>query len=83
VVIGLGLVSTAIPYVTGIDAARRLGPKLASFISLTEVIFAVMWAWLLLAELPTAWQILGGGIIVAGVALVRLDELIRDPAIAK
>jgi drug/metabolite transporter (DMT)-like permease len=76
-VIGLGLVATAIPYVTGIHAARRLGPKLASFVSLTEVIFAVIAAWLLLDELPTVWQIVGGAIIVIGVALVRLDELIR------
>ena len=76
-VLGLALVATAIPYVVGIRAARRLGPKLASFVSLTEVIFAVIVAWLLLGELPTPWQILGGAIIVAGVALVRLDELIR------
>jgi drug/metabolite transporter (DMT)-like permease len=51
----------------------------ASFVSLTEVLFAVVWAWLLLAELPGAIQLLGGALIVGGVILVRLDEL-RAPA---
>ncbi len=76
-VLGLGLVATAIPYVTGIQAARRLGPKLASFVSLSEVLFAVAWAWLLLGELPTLSQLLGGAIIVVGVALVRVDEMLQ------
>lgn len=77
-VIGLSLIAAAIAYVTGIAAARRLGAKLSSFVGLTEVAFAVLFAWLLLGELPTAIQLLGGLLIVAGVALVRLDEL-RSP----
>ena len=78
-VIGLALVAAAIAYVAGIGAARRLGPKLASFVGLTEVIFAVLFAWLLLGELPTALQLAGGLLIVAGIALVRLDELRPAP----
>lgn len=72
---GLVLFSTVIAYVTGIMAARTLGSKLASFISLTEVLFAVLWAWLLLGELPAGVQLLGGLLIVGGVLLVRADEL--------
>lgn len=75
---GLVLISTVISYVTGIMAARALGSKLASFISLTEVLFAVLWAWLLLGELPAGIQLLGGLLIVGGVLLVRADEL-RGP----
>lgn len=78
-VLGLSLVGAAVAYVAGIGAARRLGPKLASFVGLTEVAFAVLFAWILLDELPTSVQLLGGVLIVAGVALVRLDEL-RSPA---
>jgi drug/metabolite transporter (DMT)-like permease len=74
-VIGLSLIAAAIAYVAGIGGARRLGPKLASFAGLTEVAFAVLFAWILLGELPTGIQLLGGVFIVAGVALVRLDEL--------
>ncbi|MFT3699347.1 MAG: EamA family transporter [Kofleriaceae bacterium] len=74
-VVGLAAISFAIPYVVGIRATRMLGPKLSSFISLTEVIFATLFAWAMLGELPTAIQLVGALIIVAGVTLVRLDEL--------
>ncbi|HEY0484604.1 MAG TPA: EamA family transporter [Kofleriaceae bacterium] len=79
-VVGLSLLAAAIAYVAGIGATRRLGPRLASFVGLTEVIFAVLFAWLFLGELPTAVQLLGGLLILAGVALVRMDEGRPDPA---
>lgn len=81
-VIGLSLLAAAIAYVAGIGAARLLGPKMASFVGLTEVIFGVLFAWLLLAELPTAVQLAGGLLIVAGVALVRVDEM-RSAAVSE
>src|SRR5664279_5081917 len=43
-VIGLSLVAAAIAYVAGIAASRILGSKLASFVGLTEVLFAVLFA---------------------------------------
>lgn len=70
----LGLVAAALAYVTGIAAARRLGAKVSSFVGLAEVMFAVLWAWLLLAELPAPIQLLGGVLILAGVVAVKLDE---------
>lgn len=76
---GLVVLATVLAYVSGIMAARALGSKVASFVSLTEVLFAVVWAWLLLGELPRPIQLLGGLLIVGGVILVRLDEL-RAPA---
>jgi drug/metabolite transporter (DMT)-like permease len=72
---GLIVFSTVLAYVSGIMAARALGSTVASFVSLTEVLFAVLWAWLLLGELPAGIQLTGGALIVAGVLLVRLDEL--------
>lgn len=77
-VAGLSLIGAAIAYVAGIGAARRLGPSLAGFVGLTEVVFAVLAAWLLLGQLPTAVQLGGGVLIIAGVALVRIDELRGD-----
>ena len=53
-VVALGLVTAAFSYVTGIAAGRRLGSRLASFVALGEVLAAVLWAWLLLGELPRA-----------------------------
>jgi drug/metabolite transporter (DMT)-like permease len=72
---GLVVLATVLAYVSGIVAARALGSKVASFVSLTEVLFAVIWAWLLLGELPGPIQLLGGVLIVGGVVLVRVDEL--------
>ncbi|MCW2909114.1 MAG: protein of unknown function transrane [Actinomycetia bacterium] len=77
-VLGLSLVAAVIAYVTGIGAARRLGAKLASFIGMAEVLFAIVFAWLLLGQLPSAMQFLGGAFILVGVTLVRVDEL-RGP----
>jgi drug/metabolite transporter (DMT)-like permease len=74
-VLGLSLVAAVIAYVAGIGAARRLGAKLASFIGMAEVLFAVLFAWLLLGQLPSGVQFVGGAFILAGVTLVRLDEL--------
>lgn len=79
-VLGMSLVAAALAYVAGITAARLLGPKIATFLGLTEVLFAVGFAWLLLDQLPAPVQILGGAVVVTGVALVRVDEL-RAPAV--
>ena len=78
-VLGLSVLASVIAYVAGIGAARRLGPKLASFTGLAEVLFAVLFAWLLLNQLPSGIQLLGGAFIITGVALVRVDEL-RAPS---
>jgi len=76
-VLGLSIVAASISYLAGIGAARRLGAKLASFISMAEVLFAILFAWLLLGQLPSGAQFAGGALILAGVMMVRLDEL-RD-----
>lgn len=70
----LALVAGAFAYVLGIVAVRRLGSTVASFVALTEVLFAVLIAWLLLGELPVAVQLLGGALIVGGVVAVRLGQ---------
>jgi drug/metabolite transporter (DMT)-like permease len=72
--LGLGVVTAAVAYVTGIAAGRRLGSRLASFVALLEVLFALLFAWLLLGELPRAVQIAGGVLILAGVVVVKLGE---------
>jgi drug/metabolite transporter (DMT)-like permease len=70
----LGLVTAAMAYTLGIAAIRRLGSRVASFVGLTEVLAALGWAWLLLAELPTSVQLLGALLIVLGVGAVKLGE---------
>jgi drug/metabolite transporter (DMT)-like permease len=73
-VLGLGVVTAAVSYVAGILAARGLGARMASFAALLEVLFAVVFAWLLLGQLPHALQLCGGVFVLAGVVLVKLGE---------
>lgn len=79
-VAGLSVVAAALAYAVGIGAARRLGAKVASFISMSEVLFAILFAWLLLGQLPAPVQFAGGALILAGVTAVRVDELRGAPA---
>lgn len=81
-VLGLSLVAAVIAYVAGIGAARRLGAKLASFIGMTEVLFAILFAWLALGQLPTPIQFVGGAFILVGIALVRAGEKAPIPVTA-
>jgi len=73
-VLGMSLVAAAVAYLAGILGARLLGARVASFVGLTEVLFAVLFAWLLLAQAPRPVQLAGGALVVAGIVLVRLDE---------
>ncbi|MFW6775552.1 EamA family transporter [Nocardioides sp. CPCC 205120] len=73
-VLGLGLVTAALAYTTGIAASRRLGSRLASFVALSEVVMALVFAWLLLGELPGPLQLVGGLLILVGVVVVKLGE---------
>ena len=70
----LGVVTAAIAYTSGIAAGRRLGSRLASFVALLEVVAGVLFAWVLLDELPRAIQLVGGLLILAGVVFVKLGE---------
>ena len=74
-ILGLSVVAAAVAYVTGILGARLLGAKVASFVGLTEVLFAVVFAWVLLDQSLGAVQLVGAALVVAGIALVRVDEL--------
>lgn len=67
----LALVSAALAYVTGIEAVRRLGSSIASFVALSEVILAVIFAALLLGQVPSPIQALGGVLILAGIAVIQ------------
>ncbi|MBZ5734234.1 DMT family transporter [Nocardioides sp. TRM66260-LWL] len=70
----LGLVTAALAYTSGIQASRLLGSRLASFVALLEVVSAVLFAWLLLGELPGPVQMAGGLLILVGVVGVKLGE---------
>ncbi|HKX15808.1 MAG TPA: EamA family transporter [Propionibacteriaceae bacterium] len=73
------LVSAVLAYPSGIVAVRRLGSSLASFVALTEVIFAVVFAFLLLGQRPGPVQLVGGVLILVGIALVQRPVKPKTP----
>jgi drug/metabolite transporter (DMT)-like permease len=73
-VLGLGLVTAALAYATGVAAGRLLGSRLSSFVALLEVLSAVAFAWLLLGQVPGGVQLAGGLLVLSGVVLVKLGE---------
>lgn len=69
----VGSIATTLGYALGVKAVPLLGSRLASFVGLSEVLFALGFAWLLLGESPSLAQAVGGAILLAGVVMVRLD----------
>lgn len=69
----VGAVATTLGYALGVMAVPRVGSRVASFVGLSEVLFALGFAWLLLGETPAPIQFAGGALILVGVVLVRLD----------
>lgn len=73
-VVAIALISGAVAYLTGIWASQALGPKVASFVGLLEVVLAVVGAHVLVGEQLGAPQLIGGVVILVGVAAIKYDE---------
>lgn len=69
----VGAVATTVGYALGVIAVPLIGSRVASFVGLSEVLFALGFAWLLLGETPAPVQFVGGAVLLVGVVLVRLD----------
>jgi drug/metabolite transporter (DMT)-like permease len=80
--LGMSVVAGAFAYVAGVSGARSLGAKLASFVGLTEVLFAVLFAWVAIDESLEPVQLLGGVLVIAGIALVKLGEPAEEDALS-
>ena len=73
-VIALGVIATAIAYTLGIMGISRLRPRFASLVGLSEVMFAVLAAWVLVGEAITPTQAIGGAVVLLGLALARQGD---------
>src|SRR5215203_6653578 len=71
------LITAVLAYLTGIAAIRVLGSSVATFVALSEVIFAVIFAALLLSQHPSLTQLMGGALILIGIAVVQRGEAVR------
>ena len=78
----VAVIGTALAYASGITASGILGSRVASFIALLEVMSASLFAWLLLGEGLSPLQLLGGLLIVGGIASVRAEKQKVEPVVA-
>jgi drug/metabolite transporter (DMT)-like permease len=70
----VAVIGTALAYASGITGTGLLGSRLASFVGLLEVVFASLFAWLLLGEALTPLQLVGGLLILGGIASVPAEN---------
>ena len=54
------------------------GARLASFTGMAEVLFAVLYAWLLLGQDAVPAELTGGALMLTGVILIRADDTRRS-----
>ena len=48
------------------------------FTGMAEVLFAVLYAWLLLGQMPSPAELTGGALMLTGVILIRADDTRRS-----
>jgi drug/metabolite transporter (DMT)-like permease len=61
-----------IAYLTGVAAIARIGASRGALVALLEVVASAVASWLLLGQVPTAVQALGGVLILMGVAFTNM-----------
>jgi DME family drug/metabolite transporter len=66
---GLGVVQMAVPYVLFAHSLKRIPGHEATGIGLIEPLLVPAWAYLAWGDRPAWWTILGGGFILAGLAV--------------
>jgi drug/metabolite transporter (DMT)-like permease len=73
----LVLISSVIAYLAGVAAIARIGAPRGSLVALLEVVASAVASWLLLGQVPTPVQAVGGALILSGVAMTIT---VRRPA---
>jgi len=72
--LALGGVSGAVAYASGILAVRRLGPRLAAFLALIEVLIATATAALVLGQALAPIQWIGAVVVIVGIIIIRRTQ---------
>lgn len=70
--LGLAVISTALPVATFYAGMQRLGAAKAAILSTIEPVMTVLWAVLLLGETLHPTQLIGGALVIASVALLQV-----------
>ena len=70
-VLALVLLSTVLAYLAGAAGMARVGAGGGSLMGLSEVLFAVLVAWVLVGQQPSPVQMAGAAVVVTGIVLAR------------
>jgi drug/metabolite transporter (DMT)-like permease len=73
-------IAAVFPIACFYTGVKRIGASVAGLLSTAEPLVTVLLAYIVLDESLTAWQLAGGGLIVASVAALSLES--RRVAIA-
>jgi drug/metabolite transporter (DMT)-like permease len=73
-IVYLGVFQIAVAYVFLTSAIRHLSALEVSLLLLIEPVLNPVWTWILRAENPGTWTMVGGGIIVAATALRAANQ---------
>lgn len=73
-IIIVGCVCTALAYSFYITAQRRVRAQTAGIISGMETVYGIFFAFLLLGEIPTIRELVGGSIILGAALIASLDK---------
>ncbi len=76
----LGAFQLALPCILLIRAARYLSPQETALLSLLEVVFGPLWAWLGAGEQPSAPTLYGGALILGALVANELLATRKPPA---
>jgi drug/metabolite transporter (DMT)-like permease len=67
----VSVVTTAIAYVTGVIAVRRLSPPVASVVGTIEAVVATVLAWVVLGQHLGPAQLVGGALVLVGALVAQ------------
>jgi drug/metabolite transporter (DMT)-like permease len=70
-VLFLGLVTTGLAYFLYFRVLDRLGPVRTSTVAFLIPVFALLWGWVFLGEPITSANVIGGAMVLLGVAFVQ------------
>ena len=71
--LAMGLVQLAAPYLLFSVAMRHVEAHAASLLLLIEPVLNPLWVWLRFGETPGGWTLVGGTVILSSVAMVMVD----------
>jgi drug/metabolite transporter (DMT)-like permease len=81
-VLGVGVVGTLVPFFLAVGAVRILTPVAAGIAATVEPPFAAAFAWIFLDQHLSAIQLIGGVMVLAGVALAQRTPAVEGEAVA-